>query len=246
MIQPQQIIIRLVVATVLGAIVGLERERLERAAGLRTHALVGVGAALFMLVSAFGFADVLGTRQVALDPSRIAAQVVSGIGFLGAGTIILQREIIRGLTTAASVWAVAAIGLAVGGGLYLAAVSATVLTLLILVGLKPIERRFFTRRQHRLLSLVVDRRTTSLFAIETAVEKAGLHLERVLIRPGHESDEDHVEIVFNRTRGTNLSSLLDRLRQVPGVREITSDRAVPSAERAATIDIDADAGGSVS
>jgi uncharacterized membrane protein YhiD involved in acid resistance len=129
MIQPQQIIIRLVVATVLGAIVGLERERLERAAGLRTHALVGVGAALFMLVSAFGFADVLGTRQVALDPSRIAAQVVSGIGFLGAGTIILQREIIRGLTTAASVWAVAAVGLAVGGGLYLAAVSATVLIL---------------------------------------------------------------------------------------------------------------------
>src|SRR5581483_7611624 len=137
------------------------------------------------------------------------------------GTIILQREIIRGLTTAASVWAVAAIGLAVGGGLYLAALSATVLTLLILVALKPIERRFFTRRQPRLLSLVVDRRATSLLAIETAVEKAGLHLERLVIRPGPESDEDHVEILFNRARGTDLSSLLDRLRRVPGVREIS-------------------------
>jgi uncharacterized membrane protein YhiD involved in acid resistance len=87
MIEPQQVLIRLVVATMLGAIVGMERERLVRAAGLRTHALVGVGAALFMRVSAFGFTDILGVRQVTLDPSRIAAQVVSGIGFLGAGTI---------------------------------------------------------------------------------------------------------------------------------------------------------------
>src|SRR6476469_2720146 len=101
MIPTEQLILRLIVAALLGGLVGVERERLERAAGLRTHALVGVGSALFMLVSAFGFADILGTPNVSLDPSRIAAQVVSGIGFLGAGTIILQREIIRGLTTAA-------------------------------------------------------------------------------------------------------------------------------------------------
>ncbi|HZS00246.1 MAG TPA: MgtC/SapB family protein, partial [Chloroflexota bacterium] len=143
MITPEQMILRLVLATVLGAIVGVERERLERAAGLRTHALVGVGAALFMLVSVFGFGDVVDMPGVTLDPSRVAAQVVSGIGFLGAGTIIFQREIVRGLTTAASVWAVAAIGLAVGGGLYLAAFGATILTLLILAGLKPLENRFF-------------------------------------------------------------------------------------------------------
>src|SRR6266852_1399093 len=155
MIAPQQVILRLVIATVLGSIVGLERERLDRAAGLRTHALVGLGAALFMLVSAFGFTDIMHAPQVTLDPSRVAAQVVSGIGFLGAGTIILRREIVRGLTTAASVWAVAAVGLAVGGGLYLAAASATLLALTILVVFKPVETRLFAHRRSTGLSLTV-------------------------------------------------------------------------------------------
>ncbi len=123
---PADIIVRLLAATVLGAIIGIERERAEHAAGLRTHALVSLGAALFMIISAYGFAPVLG-EHVILDPSRIAAQVASGIGFLGAGTIILRREIVRGLTTAASMWTVAAIGLACGGGMYFAAVAASVL-----------------------------------------------------------------------------------------------------------------------
>ncbi len=94
--------------------------------------LVSVGACLFMIVSAFGFADILGSKNVVLDPSRIAAQVVSGIGFLGAGSILLRGEVVRGLTTAASLWSVAAVGLAVGGGLYIEAVAATVVILLIL------------------------------------------------------------------------------------------------------------------
>ena len=99
-----------------------------------------------MLVSAFGFSDILGHPQVVLDPSRIAAQVVSGIGFLGAGTILLLRhEVIRGLTTAASLWAVAGVGLAVGGGMYLAAVVATALMVFILAGVKPLEKKFFGR-----------------------------------------------------------------------------------------------------
>jgi hypothetical protein len=122
MISPEQIVLRLVIAAILGGLVGVERERLEWAAGMRTHALVSLGSALFMVVSAFGFSDILGEQHVILDPSRVAAQVVSGIGFLGAGTIILRREIVKGLTTAASVWAVAAVGLAVGGGMFLAGV----------------------------------------------------------------------------------------------------------------------------
>ncbi len=122
--------LRLLTATVLASIVGLDRERQRSAAGLRTHALVGMSSCLLMMVSAFGFGDVLGTPNVGLlDPSRIAAQVVSGIGFLGAGTIIAHGSLVRGLTTAASVWTVAAIGLAVGGGMYRAAVIATVLAL---------------------------------------------------------------------------------------------------------------------
>src|ERR1700730_13634515 len=139
--------LRFLVATLLSGIIGLERERGERAAGLRTHALVGLGACLLMIVSAFGFED-WHYAPGALDPSRIAAQVVSGIGFLGAGVIIFQRDggVVRGLTTAASVWVVAAIGLAVGGGMYITAIVATAIALVILAGLKPLEQRVLCRR----------------------------------------------------------------------------------------------------
>ena len=118
MVLPQwELILRLVAAALFGSIIGFERERAVRVAGLRTHMLVCVGACLFMIVSAYGFTSVLGPHVV-LDPSRVAAQVVSGIGFLGAGSIMLRKEAIKGLTTAASVRATAAIGLAAGGGLY--------------------------------------------------------------------------------------------------------------------------------
>ena len=95
MIPVSQILLRVCLATVLGGIVGIERERSERAAGLRTHAMVGLGSAVFTIISAFGFQDILGTGSVTLDPSRIAAQIVTGIGFLGAGTIIFQHEMVR-------------------------------------------------------------------------------------------------------------------------------------------------------
>ena len=110
-------LLRLFVAATLGSLIGFERERLLWAAGIRTHMLVCVGACLFMIVSDLGFAPALGPNVV-LDPSRVAAQVVSGIGFLGAGAILARGEIVKGLTTAASIWTVAAIGLAVGGGLF--------------------------------------------------------------------------------------------------------------------------------
>ena len=99
----EQMILRLIVAALPGGLAGLERERLEWVAGMRTHALVTLGSALFVVVSAFGLVDVLGEQNVVLDPSCVAAQVVSGSGFPGAGTIILRREIVKGLTTAASV-----------------------------------------------------------------------------------------------------------------------------------------------
>src|SRR6266568_2700400 len=141
MISVQTTLIRLGLALLLGALVGLERERGERTAGLRTHALVALGSCLIMIVSAFGFADILGTHNVVLDPSRIAAQVVSGIGFLGAGTILLRKEIVKGLTTAAAIWVVAAIGLACGAGLLVEAVLTTVFTIAVLTLLNPLRRR---------------------------------------------------------------------------------------------------------
>src|SRR5262249_40329223 len=199
MIPEHQIILRLVMAAVLGSVVGIERERLNWVAGLRTHMLVCVGSALFMIVSFCGFADVLRNEHVALDPSRISAQ--GGSGFLGAGTIVLRSKVGRGLTTAASLWTVAAVGLAVGGGLYVAAITATGLIVLILAGLKPIERRLFLARRQGppLLLLVIDRRETSLLAIELALEAANLHLQQMLIQHGDSPDEDRLQITVNRT-----------------------------------------------
>lgn len=121
--------LRLLVAGILGAIIGLDREYHAKEAGYRTHFLVSLGSALIMIVSQYGFQDIIQENSVTLDPSRVAAQVVSGIGFIGAGTIILQKQIVRGLTTAAGIWATAGIGLAVGAGMYTIGIAATLLTL---------------------------------------------------------------------------------------------------------------------
>ena len=135
------IIVRLVLATLLGGLVGLEREAAGRAAGLRTHILVCVGSALVMMTSIHLFETYKGITDV--DPSRLAAQVVSGIGFLGAGTIIQSGSSVKGLTTAASLWAVASVGLAVGCGFIKAASLVTVIMLFGLFVIGKIMRQFF-------------------------------------------------------------------------------------------------------
>ena len=126
-------LLRLLVAAILGTLVGLEREYRAKGAGYRTHFMVCLGSALMMLVSQYGFEEILGkyagSGSMRLDPARIAAQVVSGIGFLGAGTIILQKQMVKGLTTAAGLWAIAGVGLAAGAGLYKMAIVATILIL---------------------------------------------------------------------------------------------------------------------
>lgn len=115
----------LLLAFVLSALVGLEREFRQKSAGLRTYALVGVSSALFMLISKYGYMDVLVSGRVVLDPSRVAAQIVSGIGFIGGGVIFLRQDVVRGLTTAASVWLTAALGMACGAGLPILAIATT-------------------------------------------------------------------------------------------------------------------------
>ncbi len=116
----------LTLAFVLSSLVGLEREMRQKSAGLRTYTLVGVSAALFMLISKYGFMDVLDNNRVVVDPSRVAAQIVSGIGFIGGGVIFMRRDVVRGLTTAASVWLTAALGMACGAGLLVLAVATTI------------------------------------------------------------------------------------------------------------------------
>jgi putative Mg2+ transporter-C (MgtC) family protein len=217
MISVQVVLARLVLAAILSAVVGLERERRNRAAGLRTHAMVGMASALVMIVSQFGFADILGHAAVNLDPSRVAAQVVSGIGFLGAGVIIFRRNEARGLTTAASIWTVAAIGLATGGGLYLAALFTTVLALGILAVLKPVERYLFSGDHRTRLTLIADRGTTSVVAIEGAVRAAGVGVERLSIVPGAVEGRDRIQLVLAPAKREVLHGAVDAVRELPGV-----------------------------
>ena len=150
MLSTQEIIVRLLVALVLSGVVGLQRAVMGKAAGIRTHILVGVGSALFTLVSAYGFLDFYrsptgGGAATRPDPTRIAAQIVSGIGFLGAGAIIRQGLSVRGLTTAAALWISAAIGMAAGAGYYLGAVATTVVSLIALVALRWLRAPLLAR-----------------------------------------------------------------------------------------------------
>jgi putative Mg2+ transporter-C (MgtC) family protein len=194
------------------------------------HALVSLGSALFMVVSIFGFSDILNERHVILDPSRVAAQVASGIGFIGAGTIIFRREVVKGLTTAASIWAVAAVGLAVGGGMFVAAGSATLLALALLVLAKPLKARMFpNRKEARRLRLVVER-GTPLANLREEIEASEVPLERIVVRPSS-GEEDDAELVLGKgSRQEELLSLMDGLRRVSGVREVSSVLTNGSAE----------------
>ena len=151
----------LVLAFMLSALVGLEREMRQKSAGLRTYSLVGVSAALFMLVSKYGFMDVLENGRIVVDPSRVAAQVVSGIGFIGGGVIFMRRDIVRGLTTAASVWLTAALGMACGAGLPVLAVATTGGYFLIMLAFPRFVARYLPKERKsatRLRILYEDRR----------------------------------------------------------------------------------------
>jgi putative Mg2+ transporter-C (MgtC) family protein len=199
--------VRIGAAAGLGGIVGLERELDEKAAGLRTHMLVAVGSALFTLVGAYGFED-FPARSV--DPTRIAAQVVTGIGFLGAGLIFRQGFNIRGLTTAASLWLVAAIGMAAGAGFWMGAVIATVVALISLRPLEWMKGRTLPQRaaSHMVVELKEDGTAGDIL---DALERAG---ELLALR----RDGARLEIELRIDRGAR-SRALDRVAELPQVEE---------------------------
>ncbi|WP_236559988.1 MgtC/SapB family protein [Paraburkholderia domus] len=220
-----EILSRLLMAALLGSVIGFERERLNWAAGLRTHMLVCVGASLMMMVSAFGFADALGQKNVVLDPSRVAAQVVSGIGFLGAGSILLRGEVVRGLTTAASLWSVAGIGLAVGGGMYTAAFGATIIILIILAGVKPLERRFISVRQQRSIQLLAERGSVSLDSLHRALGTGSIRVKQFIVQQSEDDPElDDVQIALSRASSNEFAAICARLEMMAGVRECRQEK----------------------
>ena len=215
-----EIIARLVLAATLSGLIGVERERLLWAAGLRTHMLVGVGACLIVIVSAFGFSDVLGAHNVVLDPSRIAAQVVSGIGFLGAGTILLRGEVIKGLTTAASLWAVAAIGLAVGSGLYVAGIATTVILLAILAGLKPLQERYHDRLRIRPLRVLAQPGTVSFNTVQEIAGQRASRIRQFVVQPAADATHDEILISFVRLSQQSVAEIAEALRTRSGVSSV--------------------------
>jgi len=224
MLSDTELIGRLLLGAALGSVIGFERERLSWAAGLRTHMLVCVGSTLIMIVSAFGFADILGHSNVTLDPSRVAAQVVSGIGFLGAGSILLRGEVIRGLTTAASLWSVAAIGLAVGGGMYVASIASTIIILIILAGIKPLEQRYIVAKQERRMQLVVDHGALNLHVLSSTLGSGGSRIKQFVVQPS-DGDKalDEVHITLAKVSPTQYSAIRERLKATPGVHEVHED-----------------------
>ncbi|RAN72796.1 magnesium transporter MgtC [Bacillus sp. SRB_336] len=178
------ILICLTAAVVLPTLIGLERQVNNKSAGMRTHALVGLGAALFVVVSKYGFSDVLEVNLVRLDPSRVAAQIVSGIGFIGAGLVFVRRNKVRGLTTASSIWLTAAVGAAAGAGLVLYAAFVTgAYFLIVLAYSKVLEHgRLFGRRYHVLQVQYVDG-TGALREILQACTQQGFQILGFNTRP---------------------------------------------------------------
>jgi putative Mg2+ transporter-C (MgtC) family protein len=210
---------RLTLALLLGALVGLERERGERAAGIRTHALVALGSCLVMIVSAFGFADILGTRAVGLDPSRIAAQVVSGIGFLGAGAIFFHKEIVQGLTTAASIWVVAAIGLACGSNLLLEAVLVTFLTAGVLMVLRPVHMHFHRTTALHVLHIEASPAQEGLLPLLSELfRQASVTIEHLHIRSVRQNEQ--IEIECRTSDIVQLTRVVRSIREISGVQTV--------------------------
>ncbi|MBP9924762.1 MAG: MgtC/SapB family protein [Cyclobacteriaceae bacterium] len=219
MLSWNEIIIRLALASFFGALIGLERERKEWAAGLRTHMMVSVGSCLIMMVSAFGFSDILGTEHVTLDPSRIAAQVVSGIGFIGAGAILfLKQGTIRGLTTAAGLWTIAAIGLATGGGMYFAAGAATIIALVILWGLQPLERMLFKKFKQKTLKIITTLNVNNIELLKDLLNKDELKIEAFTFE--REGDEFIFQLRFDNIDTAKINNILNELKKDSTVKEV--------------------------
>ncbi len=222
-------IVELFVAFGLTALIGLERELQGKSAGLRTQTIVGTAAALILLISKYGFADVLTPGLIIVDPSRVAAQIVSGIGFLGAGIIIFRRGSVHGLTTAAAIWESAAIGMAAGSGLLLLACTVTAMHFLVVVGFMPLARRLSSRlsgaiRLHvtyeegrgvmnRLLQ-ACDRRQWQL--AELTADTAGEPLGEAPGRAG-------VMLTLSGTGIINAPAVLAGIDGVTGIRQLDED-----------------------
>ncbi|HET9733160.1 MAG TPA: MgtC/SapB family protein [Acidimicrobiales bacterium] len=215
----------LLLALGLSAAIGLEREFREKSAGLRTQTLVGTGAALFMLISKFGFGDVVHPGRVVLDPSRVAAQIVSGIGFVGAGLIFVKRDSVRGLTTAATVWLTAAVGAAAGAGLPLLAVAGTLAHFLVVAAFTPVSHRLSLRSGAR-VAFTYQPGSGALEAAIAGCAALGGRMESVTVVRG-DAPAQVVMRVTGRASPADLVALIAGLDGVESVDVAAADETDP-------------------
>jgi putative Mg2+ transporter-C (MgtC) family protein len=208
----------ILLAFALASLIGFEREMKMKSAGLRTHALVGLGAALLMLVSKYGFTDVLVGEHLRLDPSRIAAQIVSGIGFIGGGLIFVRRDIVHGLTTAATIWLTAAIGMACGAGMYLLACVACGGYFIDVFGYTLIMNRLRGRTSHLRICYRAGHDTAAtIFTLCAAKDFSPTGF--TVGQPG--SDPEMVSVELHVHGKTTVESLIHDISALPSIISVT-------------------------
>ena len=209
---------RLLLAAFFGSLIGFQREHLFWTAGLRTHMMVAAGSCLFMVVSAYGFEQALTMPGTRLDPSRIAAQIVSGIGFLGAGSIMMRGDVIKGLTTASSLWVVAAIGMTVGGGLYVLAAAATALILFILMTVTPLERKYRGYLKTHVIKLIAPTGAVTRQVLDELLGERADRIKQVIIYEGPDISVENIVLELRKTTRYESAGMLKSILTLPGVR----------------------------
>ncbi|MDD2799656.1 MAG: MgtC/SapB family protein [Bacteroidales bacterium] len=206
---------RIFLSVIIGGLIGFERQRSKHSAGFRTFTLISVGSTVMMLVSIYLPQEFWGVYNS--DPTRLAGQVVSGIGFLGAGAIIQSKGAIRGMTTAASIWIVSALGLAVGAGMYSVALMGMIATLFVLINLAKFERRVMVEWTAKSLTIVVDGLDFRRDPIETILKKYGLSIHDFFVDQEISQNKTHLHFSIYVKLGTDYEQLFAELRRIPSV-----------------------------
>jgi putative Mg2+ transporter-C (MgtC) family protein len=223
MISFPTILLRLAVALLLGAVIGFERELKEHDAGIRTLALVSLGSALFTIVSAYGFLDLLGIPRLVIDPTRIASYIVAGVGFLGGGAIFLSRdkERVRGLTTAATIWVIAGLGMACGAGLIWEAIATTALALFVLALLQVVERSLLRRSSSSVHHLEITASSVSGQFIASVYDiciRNSITIEKLYAYP--EQEGETIGLICRVPSDEALTKVIGELHTLPGIKAI--------------------------
>lgn len=212
-----EMVLRLLLSVGLGGAIGYEREHTSRPAGFRTHILVCVGAALVMVTSEFTFRKYTGLASI--DPTRLGAQVVSGVGFLGAGTIIRDGFNVRGLTTAASLWAVSCVGIAAGAGFYSAAVAATIFIFFTLISLKKAEKHFSKRNRYRTFIVESDNAPGLVGAVSGLLEQYNIDIKNIQLYKSKEN-ETRIKLLVKMPGSTIDLQTLSDIQNIEGVKKV--------------------------